>query len=303
MKKESFLFLNLIIGFLVCLFHTVNTYAQITENYSIPGSYAWTCPPNVTSVTVQCWGAGGGGGNSGGTTSFGGHGGGGGAFSQSTISVNPGQIYYIFVGAGGMSSPTDGQNTWFNFVNSSPISNTGILAIGGKKGPNNSGFTIVNRGESSLGFGTIKYSGGNGFAGYASGGQGGGSSAGFSADGTNAASINGATAPIGGGNGGNGSASANGQAGFNPGGGGGGGNDSSWNIGGDGGDGQVILIYTPSCSGIPSIPNVSVTPSSGCGTTMLYATNESNVLGTQYQWQSSTDNINWSNNYRMWSGN
>ena len=44
---------------LVLLFVLVNNgYAQ---TYSTAGTYQWTCPAGVTSVQVQCWGAGGGG--------------------------------------------------------------------------------------------------------------------------------------------------------------------------------------------------------------------------------------------------
>src|SRR5215469_13329441 len=43
------------------------------------GNYSWTCPAGVTSISVQCWGAGAGGG--GGSPSMGGEGGGGGEYA------------------------------------------------------------------------------------------------------------------------------------------------------------------------------------------------------------------------------
>lgn len=66
------------------------------------GTYTWTAPSGVTSVTVELWGAGGGGGagatlNSG----RGGSGAGGGEYRKSVITVVPGNTYTIVVGAHG----------------------------------------------------------------------------------------------------------------------------------------------------------------------------------------------------------
>lgn len=90
---------------------------QTTVSFTTPGTYTWTVPSCVTSITVQVWGAGGGGGgawvkmDNSTTDSFGtaieacagGGGGGGGGFSTQTFVVVPGQTYTIVVGAGGVS--------------------------------------------------------------------------------------------------------------------------------------------------------------------------------------------------------
>ena len=296
------------IGLLLCfLVSTIGLNAQITENFQSPGSYTWVCPTNVNSITVQCWGGGGGGGNSANTTLNGGHGGGGGAFSQSNFPVVPGQTYFIFVGSGGsgapaysLSSAIDGLDSWFNDQNNIPSNDAdGVLAKGGKKGNNNTLFNIVNGGESSLGFGSIKFAGGNGLGGYStpssSGGQGGGSSAGINSNGTNASSIAGAIAPFGGGDGGSGSAfsTTNGSNGLSPGGGGGGSDDTPARKGGNGSVGQVSIIYTTNCSGIQIFATISATPMSGCGSTILVANGLDNSPGFINQWQSSINNSAW----------
>lgn len=291
----------LFIGF----FLLVNSlHSQITQTYTTAGSFTWVCPPNVTSVQVQCWGAGGGGGNSGNNTINGGHGGGGGSFSQSTLNVTPGMTYYLKVGIGGNGGPAysnasaaDGEDSWFNPTNTIPTNNNGVLAKGGKKGPNNTTANIINKGDSLFGFGSIKFSGGNGLGGYSSGGQGGGSSAGYFSVGVNATSIVGAIAPVGGGNGGAGSSTTttNGQSGLIPGGGGGGSDDWQARSGGNGANGQIVLSYTPNCAGFPELGLVTLFPNSGCGTTQLNAYLLSNEPGISYQWQSSIDQVTWSN--------
>jgi len=62
--------------------------------YDTPGSYAFTIPEGVTSLSVQAWGAGGGGAVQSAQ-------GGGGGYAQSQISVNPSDIVEIYVGTGG----------------------------------------------------------------------------------------------------------------------------------------------------------------------------------------------------------
>jgi hypothetical protein len=79
-------------------------------------SGTFTVPPNVTQVTVQCWGAGGGGGGGIATHSAGG--GGGGAFSQGAVNTTPGGMLTVTVGTGGAGgtaggSGADGGDSWF----------------------------------------------------------------------------------------------------------------------------------------------------------------------------------------------
>ncbi|MCZ2338112.1 MAG: hypothetical protein LC127_07900, partial [Chitinophagales bacterium] len=88
-------------------------------SFTTPGTYTWTVPPCVTSVTVKVWGGGGGGGgaiaiarNSTGDEACSGAGGGGGAgFSMKTFAVTPGETYNIVVGAGGIAG-SSGDGTW-----------------------------------------------------------------------------------------------------------------------------------------------------------------------------------------------
>ena len=70
--------------------------------YTIPGSYSFVCPPDVTSVSVVCVGGGGQSGSSKGTDSTGG--GGGGLGYKNNITVVPGNSYLVVVGEGGVNS-------------------------------------------------------------------------------------------------------------------------------------------------------------------------------------------------------
>ena len=78
----------------------------------------WTCPDNTTAILVSgAGGAGGGAGGSGlgfaadGNTFYSGGGGGGGCFEQKTVlSVSPGIVYTIVIGAGGLGG-TGGEAT------------------------------------------------------------------------------------------------------------------------------------------------------------------------------------------------
>ena len=98
------------------------------QAYTSPGSYSWTCPVGVYSISVVCVGTGGvsqpGAG--------GGGGGGGGLGYKNNISVTPGQSYTVVVGAHGTST--------FNVQNSTGDSgdsyfiNTSTVKGGGGKG-------------------------------------------------------------------------------------------------------------------------------------------------------------------------
>ena len=175
------------------------SYTQTTTTFSTPGTFTWTVPPCVTSITVDAWGAGGGGGgawvkmdNS--TTDVfgtaieacaGGGGGGGGGFSRQTYAVVPGQTYTIVVGAGGIggvSATTPLNNTAVqnggNGGASTFSGNTYSLTAGGGNGgvkaySYNSGFPSAHLRTGGAGgtggVGTL-FNGGNG-----SGGSGGSS--------------------------------------------------------------------------------------------------------------------------------
>lgn len=277
--------------------------SQTVVNFSSPGVQTWVCPPNVSQITVQCWGGGGGGGNSNNSQSYGGGGGGGGACSTSNFTIIQGTIIKINVGTGGQfagASSTlpgqSGQSSWLSFTNSIPTnSQEGVLAMGGFAGLN--GSSGGQGGLISGSLGQLIFKGGNGAGSTSSGGGGGGSSATPNAPGSNGNSNLGGIAPIFGGNGGNGSMSVSqGQGGFFPGGGGGGSDDWSGSAGGSGGNGQVRITYNYNCAGTPVTPIIYSNSSTGCGGLSLWTTGFSNIPGLLFQWQSSnTVNGPWTN--------
>jgi hypothetical protein len=159
------------------------------QAYTTPGTYSWTAPANVISVSVVCVGGGGGGGfdssslnNNNNNTSGGG---GGGLGWRNNISVTPGQSYTVVVGAGGSaSSYTNGSNSTATF---------GSVVIQGGGGTTGStqatlyrttappGGTFIGDGGGSGGSGgfggsTVPavYSGGGGAGGYSGNGGAGG---------------------------------------------------------------------------------------------------------------------------------
>mgnify|MGYP001297710789 CR=1 FL=1 len=247
------------------------------QEYTSPGSYAWTCPAGVNQISVVCIGGGGGGGSNNYEA-----GGGGGLGWKNNISVNPGQVYSIVVGNGGSgntSGGTDGGDSTFN------IPNVGLVKGGGGKGNNQGGGTYTGDGGGNGGD-HIVYGGGGGAGGYSgngnsnSGGCGGGGAAngltgggaggggvGIYGEGTSGQNYQGGTgnvtsygAPMyggGGGSGGNNGTNgvaptfSNGYYGLSAGmpggnyGGGGGGGASNWgsNGGNQGGQGAVRIIW------------------------------------------------------------
>jgi hypothetical protein len=221
-----------------------------TVQQSFTSTTTFTVPAGVSSIIVECWGAGGaGGGNT--TTSDGGGGGGGGAYSKSTLTVVPGTTYTVTVGTGGTGSTgngTAGGDTWFNTAAT-------ILAKGGEGGLTpvaGAGGVGGTGGQAANSIGMVVYSGGNGGTGRNNNtGRGGpgGSSAGYTSDGTSGpvvwSTVTAAAAPAGGGIGGNGGNSgANGSPGSVPGGGGGGSGDGN-RSGGTGANGKVVITWTP----------------------------------------------------------
>ncbi len=279
--------------------------AQVVIDFTTPGIQTWVCPPNVSQITVQCWGGGGGGGNSPWNSNNGGSGGGGGAFASKTINVSQGNTYFLNIGAGGAGAPSysniqaaNGGDSWFNILNTSPINNSYPKAGGGLRGLNNSISIPVNGGSLSQSFGDLIFQGGNGYAAYGSGGGGGGASGTSQGPGINATGINGAMSNGFGGNGGNASTSSsvNGQPGLQPGGGGGGSDDWSGSAGGNGGNGMVRISYFQNCTGTPSTPIISSNSMSGCGALTLWTNGFANIPGLVFQWQMATSLTGpWSN--------
>lgn len=208
--------------------------------FNSPGSFVWTCPVGVTSATIKAIGGGGSGAPIG--VLAGGGGGGGGEFRQDTITVVPGNVYAVIVGAGGHLA--DGNNSIFN--------STSVIAVGGRLSTGTSGGAGGTGGTGAIGF--AGGAGGNGSAGMGGAGGGGGSSAGSTAVGGVGGNAAGGVGGAGGappdgtaGAGGNGDDNGvpDGTAGQQPGGGGGGGYGG--NVTGqahDGAAGVVIVTWT-----------------------------------------------------------
>ena len=180
---------------------TAGAFSSNSPTYTTPGTYTWTAPGDITSLTsAECWGAGGGGG-----TQFdleGGGGGGGGEYAKETsVAVTPGSSYTVIVGAGGAQTADGGDSSF-------AADSVTVTAHGGKG--------TGSRAGAAGGTGSTNTTHHDGGAGADSsgtggtGGAGGGSSAGTSAAG-NAGSTNssttggsGGSAPTGGGAGGDG---------------------------------------------------------------------------------------------------
>ena len=218
-----------------------NNMVEIVELYDREGSYTWTCPFGVTEVFAECWGGGGAG--AGATTNISTGGGGGGAYSAGYVSVTLGSVYTIQVGArrdGTTGEAADGNPSWF----SSTIT---IFAAGGRSGKRNS---AGSGGQSSAGYGTTKYSGGDGYyVGGTTPGGGGGGAGSTGNGGSSTSSTGGSGTSENGGNGGTGTINpANGTitAGSIYGGGGGGVRRTIFGqkIGGYGAQGLVRLTYS-----------------------------------------------------------
>ena len=101
-----------------------------TKTFTASGTYV--VPAGITSVIVECWGAGGGGGSSNTMSKSRGRGGGGGggAYSSTTIVVTPGNSYNIVVGTGG----TGGVAGNGSAGGASTFDATSVVANGGKPG-------------------------------------------------------------------------------------------------------------------------------------------------------------------------
>jgi uncharacterized protein YjbI with pentapeptide repeats len=145
----------------------VYTSSTTTVTQTANGAYTFTVPAGVTSLMVECWGAGAGG--NGGTTSLGGSGGGAGQYSAHlNYPCIPGQVFSYTVGNGGGGGTTgsgnggDGGDTFFD-------GSGGVYANGGQG--NGNGGTGVQ------GAGTVFHTGGNGGGVGSTGGASGGNSA------------------------------------------------------------------------------------------------------------------------------
>lgn len=239
------------------------SYTGGPSTFTTAGATTFTVPGGVTSIDIECWGAGGGG--AAGTSGIeAGGGGGGGAYAKTAgLTVSPGQILDVIVGSGGSGGAS------FNAIGSdggytAVYDRNGASALPGRTS------NAVDGGDGGGSLGSVGdatfIGGGGGRSGASATGGGGGSSAGTAANGNNGGNSNtgvggaGGTAPSGGYAGGTGSATA--AAGSSaPSYGGGGGGSGNGGGGGAGGSGIITITYTASNSA-PNAPTLS-TPSSG----------------------------------------
>ena len=183
--------------------------------FTKPGSYSWTVPVGVTSISVVCIGAGGG------SSAWNG-GGGGGLVYKNNVVLTPGASIPVVVGAGGTTSSA-GQASSFN---------TSIIAYGGTSG--GIGGTSGVGGSFAGGDG----GGSGGTSGSISGATGGGGAGGYTGNGGDGGGNQGGTGTAGSGGGG---------------GGGGGGSGSTTNAAGGAGGGTEL--FGQGADGIGGIGN------------------------------------------------
>lgn len=209
------------------------------RTYSTPGSYVWTVPDNVFSISVVCVGAGGSGGASYATSVpvyFPGGGGGGGGLSYiNSITVSPGQQFNVVVGAGGTSVKRSTSNTVRNGINGgdSSFGDTLVVARGGKGGEGGRSGSAGTGGNG----GTYTGSGGRGGAGGSGNattilGGGGGGAGGYAGNGGNGGTHSGAATTGVAGSAGSGGAAGGGSSGVQ---------FSSFRIGGASGGGVGLF--------------------------------------------------------------
>lgn len=216
----------------------------VTDTFNASGT--WTAPAGVTSVTVETWAGGGAGGGATGNPAKGG-GGAGGQYAKKVVTVVPGNIYAVVVGAGGAGGTANG-----GVGGDSTFAGTLVVAKGGAGGTgavNGAG----GLGSTVGGVGDIVYAGGNGASSTVdtncnTGGAGGGGAGSTGAGGNAAGNTGGAGTAIGGGAGGSATnGSGNGAAGAVAGGGGAGAcaENNTDRSGGVGAAGRVDITYTP----------------------------------------------------------
>ena len=174
------------------------------QEFTTAGTYSWTAPTGVTSVSVVAVG----GGSGGSTADPGGGGGGGGLGWRNNIQVTPGQIYTVVVGNGSSAgtSTASGENSYF--IDTSTV--VGLGAGGASEDVGAIGGSYVGDGGGAGG------NGGNpeGLNAFGGGGGGAGGYAGNGGNGSGRPTIAGDNGAGGGGGGGSGTATiSNGSGG------------------------------------------------------------------------------------------
>lgn len=107
-----------------------------SASYTAAGTYSFTVPSGIYSVTINACGGSGGGGQADGGTNFNGYGGAGGGANlkgEQSFSVAPGQVLSITVGDGGPANGGQG-----SYGGQSTVTGTGVsyTADGGQGGAN-----------------------------------------------------------------------------------------------------------------------------------------------------------------------
>lgn len=270
--------------------NSVVTYASqsattTTQTFTTTGTHSFTVPAGVTTMKVECWGAGGGG--QGGS----GAGGGGGEYAmEPSLAVTAGNSYTYVVGAGGAGGVGGAGGPGSNGGNSTFAGNSVTVTAHGGSG-STSATTSGGTGSTN----TTHHNGGGSHAnttGTSTGGAGGGSSAGTAAAGVSGSSNSGTSggaggvAPSGGGNGGaggngTGTSGTAGVAGSTPGGGGGtgGAGSSSNSAGGAGARGQVRVTYTVPATSVVAASMSASQYTDSQGNTILQGLNGINFSG------------------------
>ncbi|PNQ73821.1 hypothetical protein C1T31_05680 [Hanstruepera neustonica] len=217
---KTTLFFNLLLSAVFMLFFSLQGFGQtFTDNTPQAAAETWTVPAGVSSITIECWGAGGAGGGSS-SGSSGGSGGGGGGYTINTFTVTVGQVVTYRVGSGGAGASQAAGGAGTNTTVNAPFN---LAANGGAGGGANMG--TPGAGGTATG-GSTNAVGQPGILGTTGNGGNGG-------DGAN------------GGAGGAGATSGNGNPGLPPGGGGGGAIRQGGNrTGGAGANGQIRITYT-----------------------------------------------------------
>lgn len=248
---------SLILIALLPLFTNTTVAQEIIVEFTSPGTNEWTVPDGVSEVIIEAWGAGGSGGSARNNHNRGGGGGAGGQFVRSTVDVS--EISSLSVKVASLTSGPAGNNLNGNAGDFSSVSVGATIlarAMGGAGGLRATASPAAGGiGSSDDGIGDLIVRGGNGANGTNSASGGGGAAGGIdisgnAAMGGHASGITGGSANgISSGNGANGfNSNSSGAAGAVYGGGGSGGRRN--NIGGNGAQGYVRIIYSaPPCEG------------------------------------------------------
>lgn len=151
----------------------VQAYPSGNQSWTTAGTYTWTVPTDVKKITALVTGGGGGGG---GSDSYAG-GGGAGGFSAKVLSVTPGQVLTIVVGAGGaVGLPYESGPGWSHPpYPGDPGGKSEIVDLitagggGGGQCDSNSYYAVGGGGGTYEGYGASGHSGAQGVSGESSG--------------------------------------------------------------------------------------------------------------------------------------